>query len=75
MNEIIKIKTEYITLGQFLKYANIIQSGGHTKFFLEETIIKVNGTSENRRGKKLYKDDIIEIDGHGSFIIDITEDN
>jgi len=57
----IKIKTPYITLGQLLKFANVIQSGGETKFFLSENEITVNGVSDNRRGRKCYPDDVVEI--------------
>lgn len=60
MNQI-KITTEYITLGQFLKLSDIISSGGESKFFLQENIIYVNQELENRRGKKLYKGDKIKI--------------
>ena len=41
--EKIEIKDEYITLGQFLKVANIIASGGEAKIFLNSNIILVNG--------------------------------
>lgn len=58
----IKIESEFITLGQFLKVADIISSGGEAKSFLAENLILVNGEEERRRGRKLYKDDIVEID-------------
>ena len=32
----IKISTEFVTLGQFLKLANLIQTGGEAKFYLKE---------------------------------------
>ncbi len=57
----IEITSPYITLGQLLKFANVIQSGGETKFFLAENIITVNGVQDNRRGKKCYPGDIIII--------------
>jgi ribosome-associated protein len=63
----IMIKTEYIALGQFLKLADCISTGGQAKSFLEETKITVNGEAENRRGKKLYQDYIINVEGFGSF--------
>lgn len=50
----VKIRTEYITLGQLLKYVNIIGSGAEAKAFLEENVAIVNGEEENRRGRKLY---------------------
>ena len=58
----IKIDSEFITLGQFLKVADIISSGGEAKSFLVENTILVNGEEDRRRGRKLYKDDIVEID-------------
>ncbi|KMJ60446.1 hypothetical protein AB685_06470 [Bacillus sp. LL01] len=65
----IQISTEMITLGQFLKLADIIQSGGMAKWFLQEYEVKVNGELEDRRGRKLKVQDVIEIDGHGSYVV------
>jgi S4 domain protein YaaA len=59
--ENVKIKTEFITLGQLIKFLSLVGSGGEVKFFLSENIILVNGEIENRRGKKLLIDDIITI--------------
>ena len=59
----IKIESEYITLGQFLKIADIISSGGEAKVFLACNRILINNEEDDRRGRKLYKDDIVEIDG------------
>lgn len=50
----ITIKTDYITLGQFLKYLNLIDSGGQARDFLLENAVAVNGEGETRRGRKLY---------------------
>ncbi|OQR58635.1 S4 domain-containing protein YaaA [Bacillus sp. CDB3] len=63
----IKISTEYITLGQFLKLADVIDMGGAVKWFLQEYEVYVNQELENRRGRKLYANDIIEIPGSGTF--------
>ncbi len=57
----IHINTPFITLGQLLKYAGIIQSGGDAKVFLANNRITLNGTKENRRGKKIYPGDVVEI--------------
>ena len=59
----IKINTEYITLGQMLKFTAIISSGAMAKMFLAETEVIVNGDKEDRRGRKLYPGDIIEVLG------------
>ena len=56
-----KIITEYITLGQFLKFANIIETGGREKEFLKTNVVLVNSIEENRRGRKLYRGDVVEV--------------
>jgi len=65
----VKINSEYITLGQFLKFADIVSSGGMVKAVLEEYKISVNDLQENRRGKKLYAGDKISIKSIGDFRI------
>ena len=59
----IEISTEYITLGQFLKLADIIESGGEAKFFLAQNEVKIDGEIDNRRGRKLRGGEIVEILG------------
>ena len=59
----ITINTEYITLGQFLKLADIIQSGGEAKPFLAQNEVEIDGISDNRRGRKLRGGEAIEILG------------
>jgi ribosome-associated protein len=63
----ISIHTDYITLGQFLKLADCISTGGQAKFFLQEAVIYVNGEPENRRGKKLVHMDQVRVEGCGDF--------
>jgi S4 domain protein YaaA len=65
----IPITSEYITLGQFLKYADIASSGGMVKAILEEKRVVVNDVLENRRGKKLYPGDKVVIKNVGQFRI------
>lgn len=59
----IHIKSEYITLAQFLKIADLIDSGGQAKFFLSNNIVIINGEEDNRRGRKLYAGYQINIKG------------
>ena len=59
----ITINTEYITLGQFLKLADIIQSGGEAKSFLAQNEVEIDGISDNRRGRKLRGGEIIGVLG------------
>lgn len=60
-----------LTLGQFLNYEGIIESGGQAKWFLQEYDVFLNGTHETRRGKKLNDGDVIEIPEVGSYVIKI----
>lgn len=69
MGKEIKISTEYITLGQFLKLADVISTGGMAKWFIEEHDIFVNGELEKRRGKKLYNNDEVSIENFGAFLV------
>lgn len=64
---IVTITDEYITLGQLLKKTDCISTGGEAKPFLEQFTVKVNGEPEARRGRKLYFDDVVEVDSHGTF--------
>lgn len=57
----ISITTEYITLGQFLKVADIIETGGEAKAFLASNSIQVNDEDDNRRGRKLRNGDKVMV--------------
>ena len=66
----IKITTEYITLGQFLKLADIISTGGEAKFFLaSDALILINNEEDRRRGRKLRTGDVVQIDNQ-KFVIE-----
>lgn len=58
----IKISSEFITLGQFIKYVDIIHSGGEAKSYLKTANVVINGEHDNRRGRKLRVNDVIEIE-------------
>ena len=53
----IKLKEEFIKLGQALKAAGIAQSGVDAKFMIQDGEVSVNGETELRRGRKLYDQD------------------
>ena len=63
MMEIIRIRDEYIKLGQALKLAGLVDSGVEAKIEIQEGYVKVNGEVELQRGKKIYAGDVIEFDG------------
>lgn len=62
--EIIKLKEDYIKLGQALKAAGLVESGVDAKFAIQDGLVKVNGQVETQRGKKLVDGDIVEYDGN-----------
>ncbi len=68
------INSEYITLGQFLKFTSLISSGGEVKYFLDNNKVFVNETPENRRGKKLFPGDLVKINNQ-IFEINTTNGN
>lgn len=68
MNEI-EITTEYIKLDQFLKLAAVVQTGGQAKMMIADGMIKVNGEVSTQRGKKIRKNDIVEIKDYDKFIV------
>jgi ribosome-associated protein len=59
----IGVQGDYITLGQLLKVAGIIGSGGEAKAYLAETAVQVNGEPEQRRGRKLRPGDVVTVPG------------
>lgn len=61
--EIIKLRDEFIKLGQALKAAGLVESGVDAKFVIQDGLVKVNDQVELQRGKKLYDGDIVEFDG------------
>jgi ribosome-associated protein len=62
--EVIKLRDDYIKLGQALKAAGLVESGVDAKFVINEGLVKVNGSVEIQRGKKLYSGDIVEFDNN-----------
>ena len=61
--ETIKIRDEYIKLGQVLKLAGLVESGVQAKIEIQEGCVKVNGEVEYQRGKKIHAGDMIEFNG------------
>ena len=58
---IILVKTLPIRLGQFLKFADMVQDGIEAKIRIQEGEVKVNGEIENRRGRQLQNNDIVTL--------------
>ena len=62
--EIIKLRDDYIKLGQAIKAANLVGSSVEAKFVIQDGLVKVNGQVEMQRGKKLVDGDIVEFEGY-----------
>ena len=61
--EIIKLRDEFIKLGQALKAANLVEDGVEAKLVIQDGLVKVNNGVDTRRGRKLYDGDIVSFEG------------
>jgi ribosome-associated protein len=61
--ETVPIRDNSIRLGQFLKLANLIESGAEAKEVIADGLVSVNGETETRRGRQLVTGDVVEIGG------------
>ena len=67
--EIIKLTDEFIKLGQALKAANLVEDGVEAKYVIQDGLVKVNGETDTRRGRKLYDGDLVTYDGQEIKIV------
>ncbi|TQK20718.1 ribosome-associated protein [Microbacterium sp. SLBN-154] len=59
----VSIGSEGIRLGQFLKFAGILDSGGDVKEAIIDGFVRVNDEVERRRGRQLQLGDIVTFEG------------
>jgi ribosome-associated protein len=59
----VPIRGDMIRLGQLLKLADVVESGGELKALLAETDVLVNGELEDRRGRQLHDGDVVSVAG------------
>ena len=64
----VPIRDESIRLGQFLKLANLVDSGSDAKALLADGLVTVNGEVETRRGRQLVKGDVVTLAGVSSQV-------
>lgn len=67
--EIIKLRDEFIKLGQALKAANLVEDGVEAKYVIQDGEVLVNGEVDTRRGRKLYDGDVISFHGEEIKIV------
>ena len=65
----IKIRDEFIKLGQSLKLAGVVEDGVEAKFVIQDGLVKVNGAVDERRGRKVYEGDVISFNGQDIKVI------
>lgn len=66
--EEVRIRDDYIKLGQALKLAGLVESGVDAKYVIQNGQVKVNGQIETQRGKKLAENDEVSFEG-STFVI------
>ena len=65
----IKLRDEFIKLGQALKLAELVSDGVEAKYVINDGLVKVNGETEVQRGKKLYDGDVVTFEGETIHIV------
>jgi ribosome-associated protein len=65
----IKIKDDFIKLGQALKLAGVVEDGVEAKIAIQDGLVKVNGEVDERRGRKVYVGDVISFGGQEIRVI------
>ena len=61
--QVIKLRDDFIKLGQAIKAAGLVESGVEAKIVIQDGEVKVNGAVETQRGKKLTGGEIISHNG------------
>jgi ribosome-associated protein len=61
--EDVPIRDGSIRLGQFLKLANLIDTGADAKELMVQGLVRVNGEVETRRGRQLHRGDVVSFAG------------
>jgi ribosome-associated protein len=63
MSGSVPIRDDSIRLGQFLKLADLVDTGADAKGVLSQGLVRVNGDVETRRGRQLVAGDVVELAG------------
>ncbi|MBE5921312.1 MAG: RNA-binding S4 domain-containing protein [Lachnospiraceae bacterium] len=67
--EVIKLREDFIKLGQALKAAGLVESGVEAKIVIQDGDVLVNGSVETQRGKKLVDGDVVTFRGEKIKIV------
>ncbi|MFC6287395.1 RNA-binding S4 domain-containing protein [Nocardioides sp. GCM10027113] len=66
----VPIRDESIRLGQFLKLANLVETGAEAKPLIADGAVSVNGEVETRRGRQLRQGDVVTLAGRSARVVD-----
>ncbi len=69
----VPIRDQSIRLGQFLKLANLVESGADAKPVVQDGLVRVNGEVETRRGRQLRPGDVVELSGVSARVAEASE--
>lgn len=70
---LVEITTEYIELNKFLKFENLVESGGHAKLVIADGQVRLNGKVEIKTRKKVRDGDIVTLAGDQYKIVVVQE--
>ena len=59
----LKLRDEFIKLGQAMKLAGLVEEGAEAKAVIQDGRVSVNGETDTRRGRKLFEGDIFSFEG------------
>ena len=65
----VPVRDDTIRLGQFLKLADLVESGGEAKPLIADGAVTVNGEVETRRGRQLAPGDVVALGGHSARVV------
>ena len=65
----IKLREEFIKLGQAIKAAGLVEDGVEAKYVIQEGLVKVNQEVDTRRGRKLVEGDVVSFEDNEIRIV------
>jgi ribosome-associated protein len=65
----VPVRDDTIRLGQFLKLADLVESGGEAKPLIADGAVSVNGEVETRRGRQLAVGDVVSLGGRSARVV------
>lgn len=67
--ETVKLRDDFIKLGQALKASGLCDTGSDAKTVIQDGLVSVNGEVDTRRGRKLYEGDTVSFEGETIQIV------